>query len=134
MVGEGTWDFASVSTDIPVFYVVKQSFNGLSIHCWGFMGKYPSQTDTFHIVNEITTLSFKVLKDRRVTFSYILSFRGAVSLTFLRYIESEKVHNCIFVDCVYPRLKKDIGITNFTHYSCGNHCSILEYSLIEGPF
>ena len=132
--GECTWDFISASTDTPVVYQVRQSFNGLSIHRWGFMGFDPSQTDTFHIVNEITTLSFKVLKDRKVTFSYFLSFRGAASSTFERYIQSEKVDTCLFVDYVYPCLKKDVGITNFTHYSCGNHCSILEYSLIKGPF
>lgn len=133
-VGECTWDFISASTDTPVVYQVRQSFNGLSIHHWGFMGIDPSQTDTFHIVNEITTLSFKVLQDGKVNFTYFFSFRGAASSTFERYIQSEKLDTCLFVDYVYPCLRKDVGITNFIHYSCGNHCSILEYSLINGPF
>ena len=134
IVGECTWDFISATTDTPVVYQVRQTFNGLSIHHWGSMGLDPLQTDTFHLVNEITTLSFKVLGDRRVTFNYFLSFRGAASLTFERYIQSEKVDTCLFADYVYPCLRKDVGITKLFHYSCGNHCSVLEYSLINGPF
>ena len=132
--GECIWDFVSASIDTPVVYQVKQSFSGLYVHRWGYRGADPLQTDSIHVDNEITVLNFKVLKDRKVVFTYFVPYWGEKSLTFERFIQSVKADTCLDLGSMDLSLclKKNVGIMKFTAFLCGNHCSSIDYSLIDG--
>ena len=134
--GECIWDFVSASTDTPVVYQVKQSFKGLYVHRLGFQGYDPLLMDSTQLENEISMLSFKVLSDYKVTFTYLVPYWGEEYLTFERYIESDKVDTCFNLRSMDLSLclKKDFGITKFTAFPCGKHCSSVVYSLIDGTF
>ena len=139
-VGECTWDFVSVPTDdnyvrsdsatnIPVVYVVKQSFTGLCI-----TGSSPK--DTLKVENEISTLSFKVAIDNKVTFSFKIPYFANRTWIFDRYVQSEKTTICHTYQA--PEnilcLKKNVGITSICNRIQSNHFSYIQYDLMEGPF
>jgi hypothetical protein len=125
--GECTWSFTSKSVHPSVVYQVEQSLNGYSFH-------YPYR-DSTKIENQISTLSFEVLNDGKVTFHFSMPYWGASKVTFERFIQSDKMDTCFTFDRLINSgcLRKNIGISNFNDCNCGNHSYYVSYSLIEGP-
>lgn len=128
--GECTWTFISKSVDTPVVYQVEQSFNGYYVY-----RNYYGRKDSSHIENQISTLSFEVLNDGKVAFTFPVPYWGDSKAIFERFIKSDIPDTCFILQPIINQgcLRKDVGITNLFYVSCGNHCSIVNYSLIEGP-
>ncbi|GEM_PF-1543138 len=135
--GVCTWDFISASTDTPVVYQVRQTFNGVYVYRhYNYSDTLSfSKKDTTKISNEISTLSFKVLNNRDVTFTFKVPYWGNSSLTFKRYYQSDKIDTCTTIGFInYVCLKKEVGITSFGAGSYGNHSGSVCYSFIKGPY
>jgi hypothetical protein len=139
-VGECTWNFESASTDegnvhsdsttnIPVVYVVRQSFTGFCI-------TGSTKKDTVQVENEISTLSFKVATDYKVTFSFKIPYFANRTWIFDRYVQSEKTTICHTYQAPENRLclKKNVGITSICNTVTGNNKSYIQYDLIDGPY
>jgi len=130
--GQCIWTFISKSTDEPVIYQVEQYFSGYTVTSNNYTGK----KDSTQIESQIYSLSFEVLNSSQVAFNFALSYWGKCKVTFERFIRSDETETCFRLDSPINRgcLRKDVGISNFTYSSCGNHCSSVRYSLIEGPY
>jgi hypothetical protein len=130
--GQCIWTFISKSTDEPVIYQVEQYFSGYTVNSNNYTGK----KDSAQIESQIYSLSFEVLNPSQVAFNFALSYWGKCKVTFERFIRSDENETCFRLDSPINRvcLRKDVGVTNFTYSSCGNHCSSVRYSLIEGPY
>ena len=128
--GECTWKFISKSADTPVVYQVEQSFTGFYLYNY-----YTGRHDSIHYENQISILSFEVLNDGTVAVTFPMPYWGGSKVTFERFIQSDKTDTCFTLNPVINRgcLRKNVGITNLSYSSCGNHCSSVCYSLIEGP-
>jgi len=124
--GECTWNFISKSADTSVVYHVEQSFNGKSVWTDQFGKK-----DSAQIVNQISALSFEVLNDGRVAFTW-----PQEKVTLERFIQSDRNDTC-FRSSPYEQvcLRKNVGITSlFSLPMHGNHQKGSGYTLIEGPY
>jgi hypothetical protein len=130
--GQSIWTFTSKSTDEPVIYQVEQYFSGYTVTRNNYTGK----KDSAQIESQIYSLSFEVLNSSQVAFNFVMTYWGESKVTFERFIRSDETETCFRLDSPRNRgcLRKDVGITNFTYSSCGNHCSSVSYSLIEGPY
>jgi len=134
--GVCTWELLSATPGNPVVYQVNQTFNGTYIYEHNIYYWIPDslKTDTTKISNEISTLSFQVLNDSLVTFTYDLPYWSSSNITFTRLIHSDKRDICITIDYInHVCLRKDVGITGFSAGSYGNHSGSVCYTLIEGP-
>lgn len=129
--GECTWNIISKSVDTPVVYQVEQSFSGYYVRVY-----YTGKKDSTQIENQITTLNFEVLNDRNVTFTIPVPYWGDNKVIFDRFIRSDKIDTCFTLNALrnYLCLKKNVGITYLSYFMCGNHCSSVNYTLIEGPY
>ena len=127
--GECIWTFISKSDNEPFVYQVEQSFSGYSI----YRGYYTGKKDSTLIENQISTLNFEVLNAAQVAFNFSVPYWGKSKVTFERFIRSDKVDTCFTLSSIMNRgcLRKNVGITNLSFGSCGNHCSAVSYSLIE---
>ncbi len=135
--GECTWDFISASRGNPVVYQVKQTFNGFYVYEHSDFSGGPNftKTDTTEIKNQISTLTFEAMDDGEVTFTFDVPYWGNKSLTFNRYIQSDKVDTCMTLQLINQVcLKREVGITSFGAGSHGNHSGSVCYSLIKGPY
>lgn len=129
--GECIWTFISKTVDTTVVYKIEQSFKGYYVYRY-----YTGRTDSSQIENQISTLSFEVLNDVQVAFTFRMPYWGDSRVIFERFIQSDKIDTCFTLNIPVNRgcLRKNIGITNLGYYECGNHCSSVIYSLIEGPY
>lgn len=130
--GQCIWTFISKSTDEPVIYQVEQYFSGYTVTRNNYTGK----KDSTQIESQFFTLSFEVLNSSQVAFNFVMTYWGKSKVTFERFIRSDKIDTCFtFYSSINQGcLRKNVGITNFSYSSCGNHCSRLRFSLIEGPY
>jgi hypothetical protein len=125
--GECTWKFISISAGTPVVYQVEQSFNGYTV--------YPGHIDSIKTENQISNLSFEVLNDGKVAFTFSVPYWGACNVTFERFIQSDRIDTCfMFSPIKYGCLRKNVGIIKFSYDVWANHQSGVEYTLIEGPY
>lgn len=134
---ECTWDFIGVSGSDPVVYQVKQTLNGRYVYKhYDFSGGVNiTKTDTTQIKNQISTLSFAAMKNGQVTFTFIVPYWGNTSLTFNRFIQTDKVDTCLTIELINQVcLKRNVGITSFGAGTHGNHSGSVCYSLIKGPY
>jgi hypothetical protein len=132
--GECTWKFISKSADTTVIYQVEQSFNGYWVDYYE-----GNPTDSTKIENQISALSFEVLKDGKVAFNFTYAFSvgGMRSpVNFERFIQSDKIDTCFIFNSIINSgcLRKNVGLTNFNYCFCGNHSAVYSYTLIEGPY
>jgi hypothetical protein len=132
--GECSWKFISMSVDTPFVYQVEQSLTGYTVsqsQIWnGSIADYIVRKDTTRIENQISTLSFEVLNDRRVAFTC-----PQTKVTLERFIQSDRNDIC-FTSNPYEQvcLRKNVGITSlFVLPMHGNHQAGSRYTLIEGP-
>ena len=135
--GECTWDFVSASVGNPVVYQVKQTLNGLYIHEYYdySSGTFLTKTDSTQINNQISILTFEAPKDGEITFTFILPYRGNTSVSFNRFILSDKIDTCMTIHFTNQVcLKKDVGISSFGAIGYGNHSGSVFYSLTKGPY
>ena len=133
--GECTWKFISVSVGTPVVYQVEQSFTGDSVYIRDLGSGFPVHKDSTHFENQISTLSFEVLNDGKVTFPVSVPYWGDSKVTFERFIQSDRIDTCFILTRIINRgcLRKNIGITNLNYSVIGNHNGSVSYSLIDGP-
>jgi hypothetical protein len=130
-VGECTWKFISKSVDTTTVYQVEQSFTGYYV----YEQYYPEQKDSTQIENQISTLSFVEQNDLRVAFHFSVPYWGDSKVTIQRFIYSDKIDTCFSLSLINGVcLRKNVGITCLSYAECGNHCSSVCYSLIEGPY
>ena len=129
--GECTWTIISKSVDTLVVYQVEQSFSGYYVYRY-----YTGKKDSTHIENQITILSFRVMNNDNVSFTFPVPYWGNSKVIIKRLIQSDEMDICYTLDPIINSvcLRKDVGITNLSYWSCGNHCSSVCYSLIEGPY
>lgn len=130
-IGECRWTFISKSDDTPVVYQVEQSFSGYYVSVY-----YTGKKDSTQIENQITTLNFEVLNDGKVSFTYPVPYWSDSKVTFDRFIRSDKIDTCFTLNTLrnHVCLRKNVGITYLSYFLCGNHCSSVDYTLIEGPY
>lgn len=131
--GECSWKFISMSVDMPFVYQVEQSLTGYSVSESDFWNGYQNivRKDSTRIENQISTLSFKVLNNGKVAFSWPYG-----KVTFERFIQSDKIDTCYILERIPNRgcLRKNVGITSISYFTMlGNHQAGSGYSLIEGP-
>jgi len=129
--GDCTWTIISKSVDTPIIYQVEQSFSGYYVSVY-----YTGKKDSTQIENQITTLNFEVLNEGKVSFTFPVPYWGDSKVTIKRFIPSDKIDTCFILVPIVNSvcLRKNVGITNLNFFSCGNHCSSVEYTLIEGPY
>ena len=132
--GECIWRFISKSADTPVIYQVEQSFKGDSVYYLDY-GSGPVHKDTTHFENQITALSFEVLNDGKVSFTFPVPYGGNSKVTFERFIPSDKIDTCFQLKTFSSGcLRKNTGITNLDYFFSGIHYSSVSYTLIEGQY
>lgn len=129
--GECIWTFIRKSVDTPVVYQVEQSFTGYYLYDY-----YTGRHDSTHYENQITTLNFEILNDGTVTVTFPVPYWGDSKVIIKRLLQSDEIDICYTLEPIINSvcLRKDVGITKLSYWSCGNHCSSVCYSLIEGPF
>jgi len=129
--GECTWTIISKSVNEPFVYQVEQSFSGYYVY-----RNYTGRRDSSQIENKISTLTFEVLDAPKVAFNFSMPYWGDTKVTLERFIRSDKVDTCLMLNSIINRgcLRKNVGITDLNFRSCGNHCSMVNYTLIEGPY
>jgi hypothetical protein len=130
--GECTWKFISKSADTTVVYHVEQSFTGDYFYNNDFGQNY-----SWHYENQISNLNFEVQKDGKVAFTFPVPYWGYGEVPLERFIQSDKIDTCFLFfggTLNHGCLRKNVGITNLFYHGCGNHCSTVSYTLIEGPY
>ena len=127
--GECIWTFISKSDNEPFVYQVEQSFTG----CYVYHSNYTGKKDSTLIENQISALSFEVLNATQVAFNFSVTYWGNSTVTFERFIRSDKIDTCFMLNSLINRgcLRKNVGITYLYYHSGGNHSSLIEYNLVE---
>ena len=121
-----------MSVDTPFVYQVEQSLTGYTVsqsQIWNG-SVYIVRNDTLHFENQLSTLSFEVLNDGKVAFTW-----PQTKVTLERFIQSDRNDTC-FTSNPYEQvcLRKNVGITSlFVLPMHGNHQAGSGYTLIEGP-
>jgi hypothetical protein len=130
--GECTWKFISVSAVTPLVYMVEQCFNGYRFEYDYSKEPYQYCTDSIKIVNQISTLSFKVRDYSKVEVA--LKWPWNIE-TFYRFNSTDAVDFCVHLGSTNYCLRKNVGITSYRTSSGGNNIrNSLSYTLLEGPY